>query len=313
MQTMYAQYFGDNGEVRQALNEANRDLNTSRALLTSAQEDLQALANGEITPESLHEIERTVNGIKEMWGIEGTYVNSEGTVANKVLEYVDMALAQKNLKMTNINGETNNVTSFEQLVDAANGMYTTTLNRMNTAEQKVTQMQEEWDVTKGEMSEYVKTSDFSDPTKASLKSAVKSMTDSLIKQTVRDTTLDVITTITIPINSPQGYTVRVPNIEKETFYYMSWDDAEGDNAIPLNYQFKVVASGSAVPSADNNSWSPLTLDGVNSPTVVAYDNENVIPDTNDRYLFIQYNGLGPATKQIDVKVCIEKYLSQTQI
>lgn len=313
MQTMYAQYFGDNGEVRQALNEANRDLNTSRALLTSAQEDLQALANGEITPESLHEIERTVNGIKEMWGIEGTYVNSEGTVANKVLEYVDMALAQKNLKMTNINGETNNVTSFEQLVDAANGMYTTTLNRMNTAEQKVTQMQEEWDVTKGEMSEYVKTSDFSDPTKASLKSAVKSMTDSLIKQTVRDTTLDVITTITIPINSPQGYTVRVPNIEKETFYYMSWDDAEGDNAIPLNYQFKVVASGSAVPSADNNSWSPLTLDGVNSPTVIAYDNEEVIPDTNDRYLFIQYNGLGPATKQIDVKVCVEKYLSQTQI
>lgn len=313
MQTMYAQYFGDNGEVRQALNEANRDLNTSRALLTSAQEDLQALANGEITPESLHEIERTVNGIKEMWGIEGTYVNSEGTVANKVLEYVDMALAQKNLKMTNINGETNNVTSFEQLVDAANGMYTTTLNRMNTAEQKVTQMQEEWDVTKGEMSEYVKTSDFSDPTKASLKSAVKSMTDSLIKQTVRDTTLDVITTITIPINSPQGYTVRVPNIEKETFYYMSWDDAEGDNAIPLNYQFKVVASGSAAPSADNNVWSPLTLDGVHSPTIVTYDNEEVVPDTNDRYLFIQYNGLGPATKQIDVKVCVEKYLSQTQI
>ena len=313
MQTMYAQYFGDNGEVRQALNEANRDLNTSRALLTSAQEDLQALANGEITPESLHEIERTVNGIKEMWGIEGTYVNSEGTVANKVLEYVDMALAQKNLKMTNINGETNNVTSFEQLVDAANGMYTTTLNRMNTAEQKVTQMQEEWDVTKGEMSEYVKTSDFSDPTKASLKSAVKSMTDSLIKQTVRDTTLDVITTITIPINSPQGYTVRVPNIEKETFYYMSWDDAEGDNAIPLNYQFKVVASGSAAPSADNNIWSPLTLDGVHSPTIVTYDNEEVVPDTNDRYLFIQYNGLGPATKQIDVKVCVEKYLSQTQI
>lgn len=106
MQTMYAQYFGDNGEVRQALNEANRDLSNAHALLTSAQNDLEALTNGEITPESLHEISNTVNGLKTMWGIQGTYVNDENTIANKVLDYVDIAIGKKNFEMTNINGET---------------------------------------------------------------------------------------------------------------------------------------------------------------------------------------------------------------
>jgi DNA repair ATPase RecN len=103
---MYAQYFGDNGEVRQALNEANRDLSNAHALLTSAQNDLQALTNGEITPESLHEISNTVNGLKTMWGIQGTYVNDENTIANKVLDYVDIAIGKKNFEMTDINGET---------------------------------------------------------------------------------------------------------------------------------------------------------------------------------------------------------------
>ena len=314
MQTMYAQYFGDNGEVRQALNEANRDLSNAHALLTSAQNDLQALANGEITPESLHEISNTVNGLKTMWGIQGTYVNDENTIANKVLDYVDIAIGKKNFEMTNINGETKQVTKFQDFVDCANGMYQKTLENMNDAKDRVREMGEKWDVVKGEMSQYVKTSDFSDPNNSTLKSAVKKMTDSLISQTVRDVTLEVVETVRFPVNTNPGEVRRVQRaLDKETYYYMSWDKADGDEVIPLNYQFKIKTS-SSIPNYSDADWQELTLDGINSPTVVQLDGNNeAIPDENDRYLYIQYNGAAQLTEAVDVKVCVQKYLTQSQL
>ena len=314
MQTMYAQYFGDNGEVRQALNEANRDLSNAHALLTSAQNDLQALTNGEITPESLHEISNTVNGLKTMWGIQGTYVNDENTIANKVLDYVDIAIGKKNFEMTNINGETQQVTKFQDFVDCANGMYQKTLQNMNDAEDRVREIGEEWDVVKGEMSQYVKTSDFSDPNNSTLKSAVKRMTDSLISQTVRDVNLEVVETVRFPVNTNPGEVRRVQRaLDKETYYYMSWDKADGDEVIPLNYQFKIKTS-SSIPNYSDADWQELTLDGVNSPTVVQLDGNNeAIPDENDRYLYIQYNGAAQLTEAVDVKVCVQKYLTQSQL
>lgn len=314
MQTMYAQYFGDNGEVRQALNEANRDLSNAHALLTSAQNDLEALTNGEITPESLHEISNTVNGLKTMWGIQGTYVNDENTIANKVLDYVDIAIGKKNFEMTNINGETQQVTKFQDFVDCANGMYQKSLEKMNTAENTVREMGEEWDVVKGEMSQYVKTSDFSDPNNSTLKSAVKRMTDSLISQTVRDVNLEVVETVRFPVNTNPGEVRRVQGaLDKETYYYMSWDKADGDEVIPLNYQFKIKTS-SSIPNYSDADWQELTLDGVNSPTVVQLDGNNeAIPDENDRYLYIQYNGAAQLTEAVDVKVCVQKYLTQSQL
>lgn len=314
MQTMYAQYFGDNGEVRQALNEANRDLSNAHALLTSAQNDLQALTNGEITPESLHEISNTVNGLKTMWGIQGTYVNDENTIANKVLDYVDIAIGKKNFEMTNINGETQQVTKFQDFVDCANGMYQKSLEKMNTAENTVREMGEKWDAVKGEMSQYVKTSDFSDPNNSTLKSAVKKMTDSLISQTVRDVSLEVVDTVRFPVNTNPGEVRRVQGaLDKETYYYMSWDKADGDEVIPLNYQFKI-KTGSSIPSYSDADWQELTLDGVNSPTVVELDGNNeTIPDENDRYLYIQYNGAAQLTEAVDVKVCVQKYLTQSQL
>lgn len=314
MQTMYAQYFGDNGEVRQALNEANRDLSNAHALLTSAQNDLEALTNGEITPESLHEISNTVNGLKTMWGIQGTYVNDENTIANKVLDYVDIAIGKKNFEMTNINGETQQVTKFQDFVDCANGMYQKSLEKMNAAENTVREMGEKWDVVKGEMSQYVKTSDFSDPNNSTLKSAVKRMTDSLISQTVRDVNLEVVETVRFPVNTNPGEVRRVQGaLDKETYYYMSWDKADGDEVIPLNYQFKIKTS-SSIPNYSDADWQELTLDGVNSPTVVQLDGNNeAIPDENDRYLYIQYNGAAQLTEAVDVKVCVQKYLTQSQL
>lgn len=314
MQTMYAQYFGDNGEVRQALNEANRDLSNAHALLTSAQNDLEALTNGEITPESLHEISNTVNGLKTMWGIQGTYVNDENTIANKVLDYVDIAIGKKNFEMTNINGETQQVTKFQDFVDCANGMYQKSLEKMNTAENTVREMGEKWDAVKGEMSQYVKTSDFSDPNNSTLKSAVKRMTDSLISQTVRDVNLEVVETVRFPVNTNPGEVRRVQRaLDKETYYYMSWDKADGDEVISLNYQFKIKTS-SSIPNYSDADWQELTLDGVNSPTVVQLDGNNeAIPDENDRYLYIQYNGAAQLTEAVDVKVCVQKYLTQSQL
>ena len=185
---------------------------------------------------------------------------------------------------------------------------------MNDAEDRVREMGEEWDVVKGEMSQYVKTSDFSDPNNSTLKSAVKRMTDSLISQTVRDVNLEVVETVRFPVNTNPGEVRRVQGaLDKETYYYMSWDKADGDEVIPLNYQFKIKTS-SSIPNYSDADWQELTLDGVNSPTVVQLDGNNeAIPDENDRYLYIQYNGAAQLTEAVDVKVCVQKYLTQSQL
>ena len=185
---------------------------------------------------------------------------------------------------------------------------------MNDAEDRVREIGEKWDVVKGEMSQYVKTSDFSDPNNSTLKSAVKRMTDSLISQTVRDVSLEVVDTVRFPVNTNPGEVRRVQGaLDKETYYYMSWDKADGDEVIPLNYQFKI-KTGSSIPSYSDADWQELTLDGVNSPTVVELDGNNeTIPDENDRYLYIQYNGATQLTEAVDVKVCVQKYLTQSQL
>lgn len=193
-------------------------------------------------------------------------------------------------------------------------MYQKSLEKMNTAENTVREMGEKWDAVKGEMSQYVKTSDFSDPNNSTLKSAVKRMTDSLISQTVRDVNLEVVETVRFPINTNPGEVRRVQRaLDKETYYYMSWDKADGDEVIPLNYQFKIKTS-SSIPNYSDADWQELTLDGVNSPTVVQLDGNNeAIPDENDRYLYIQYNGAAQLTEAVDVKVCVQKYLTQSQL
>lgn len=314
--TLYGNYFGPGGVVEQALNDANNELAISKDLLRDAQAELEALANGEITSTGIKNLEEKVNGLVTLVGLEGQYVDPDGKFANRVYEALNLAMGTKTFMMKNINGEDQTVTTFDQLINTINGIYTTTLSRVNALSGDITNMRSEWDVEKGKMEESISKNNFSDPDNQTVKQAVRTMTADLIEQSVRKAVLDEIETITFLKTDPVRTVREIETpLAKETLYFLTWDKAtDKDNPIRLEYQFVILENGNEQPS--NTAYKQLTTEGIKSSVILTSSQsqeqgEEAEEENYTRKLYIRL-----ATELEDdcvVSIAKQKYFSQSQI
>lgn len=314
--TLYGNYFGPGGVVEQALNDANNELAISKDLLRDAQAELEALANGEITSTGIKNLEEKVNGLVTLVGLEGDYVDPDGKFANRVYEALNLAMGTKTFKMKNINGEDQTVTTFDQLINAINGIYTTTLSRVNALSGDITNMRSEWDVEKGKMEESISKNNFSDPDNQTVKQAVRTMTADLIEQSVRKAVLDEIETITFLKTDPVGYVREITTpLAKETLYFLTWDKAtDKDNPTQLEYQFVVLENGNEQPS--NTAYRQLTTEGIRSSVILtsSQSQEQGGESEEENYTRKLYIRLATALEDdCTVSIAKQKYFSQSQI
>lgn len=314
--TLYGNYFGPGGVVEQALNDANNELAISKDLLRDAQAELEALANGEITSTGIKNLEEKVNGLVTLVGLEGDYVDPDGKFANRVYEALNLAMGNKTFMLKNINGEDQTVTTFDQLISAVNGIYTTTLSRVNALSGEVTNIRDEWDVEKGKMEESISKNNFSDPDNQTVKQAVRTMTADLIEQSVRKAVLDEIETITFLKTDPVG-TVReiTTPLAKETLYFLTWDKAtDKDNPTQLEYQFVVLENGNEQPSL--TAYKQLTTEGIRSSVILtsSQSQEQGGESEEENYTRKLYIRLATALEDdCTVSIAKQKYFSQSQI
>lgn len=314
--TLYGNYFGPGGVVEQALNDANNELAISKDLLRDAQAELEALANGEITSTGIKNLEEKVNGLVTLVGLEGDYVDPDGKFANRVYEALNLAMGTKTFKMKNINGEDQTVTTFDQLINAINGIYTTTLSRVNALSGDITNMRSEWDVEKGKMEESISKNNFSDPDNQTVKQAVRTMTADLIEQSVRKAVLDEIETITFLKTDPVGYVREITTpLAKETLYFLTWDKAtDKDNPTQLEYQFVVLENGNEQPSL--TAYRQLTTEGIRSSVILtsSQSQEQGGEPEEENYTRKLYIRLATALEDdCVVSIAKQKYFSQSQI
>ena len=314
--TLYGNYFGPGGVVEQALNDANNELAISKDLLRDAQAELEALTNGEITSTGIKNLEEKVNGLVTLVGLEGQYVDPDGKFASRVYEALNLAMSTKTFMLKNINGEDQTVTTFDQLINAVNGIYTTTLSRVDALSGEVTNMRNEWDVEKGRMEESISKNNFSDPDNQTVKQAVRTMTADLIEQSVRKAVLDEIETITFLKTDPVG-TVReiTTPLVKETLYFLTWDKAtDKDNPTQLEYQFVILENGNEQPS--NTAYKQLTTEGIRSSVILtsSQSQEQGGEAEEENYTRKLYIRLATALEDdCVVSIAKQKYFSQSQI
>lgn len=314
--TLYGNYFGPGGVVEQALNDANNELAISKDLLRDAQTELEALANGEITSTGIKKLEEKVNGLVTLVGLEGQYVDPDGKFANRVYEALNLAMGNKTFMLKNINGEDQIVTTFDQLINAVNGIYTTTLSRVNALSGEVTNMRNAWDAEKGRMEESISRNNFSDPNNQTVKQAVRTMTADLIEQSVRKAVLDEIKTITFLKTDPVG-TVReiTTPLTKETLYFLTWDKAtDKDNPTQLEYQFVVLENGNEQPS--NTAYRQLTTEGIRSSVILTNSQSQEQGEESEEENYTRKLYIRLATELEDdctVSIAKQKYFSQSQI
>lgn len=314
--TLYGNYFGPGGVVEQALNDANNELAISKDLLRDAQAELEALTNGEITSTGIKNLEEKVNGLVTLVGLEGQYVDPDGKFASRVYEALNLAMSTKTFMLKNINGEDQTVTTFDQLINAVNGIYTTTLSRVDALSGEVTNMRDEWDVEKGRMEESISKNNFSDPDNQTVKQAVRTMTADLIEQSVRKAVLDEIETITFLKTDPVG-TVReiTTPLVKETLYFLTWDKAtDKDNPTQLEYQFVILENGNEQPS--NTAYKQLTTEGIRSSVILtsSQSQEQGGEAEEENYTRKLYIRLATALEDdCVVSIAKQKYFSQSQI
>lgn len=314
--TLYGNYFGPGGVVEQALNDANNELAISKDLLRDAQSELEALANGEITSTGIKNLEEKVNGLVTLVGLEGEYVDPDGKFANRVYEALNLAMGNKTFKLKNINGEDQTVTTFDQLISAVNGIYTTTLSRVNTLSGEVTNIRDEWDVEKGKMEESISKNNFSDPDNQTVKQAVRTMTADLIEQSVRKAVLDEIETITFLKTDPVGSVREITTpLAKETLYFLTWDKAtDKNNPTQLEYQFVVLENGNEQPSL--TAYKQLTTEGIRSSVILtsSQSQEQGGEPEEENYTRKLYIRLATALEDdCTVSIAKQKYFSQSQI
>ena len=314
--TLYGNYFGPGGIVEQALNDANNELAISKDLLRDAQSELEALANGEITSTGIKKLEEKVNGLVTLVGLEGDYVDPDGKFANRVYEALNLAMGNKTFMLKNINGEDQTVTTFDQLISAVNGIYTTTLSRVNALSGEVTNIRDEWDVEKGKMEESISKNNFSDPDNQTVKQAVRTMTADLIEQSVRKAVLDEIETITFLKTDPVGYVREITTpLAKETLYFLTWDKAtDKDNPTQLEYQFVVLENGNEQPSL--TAYKQLTTEGIRSSVILtsSQSQEQGGEPEEENYTRKLYIRLATALEDdCTVSIAKQKYFSQSQI
>lgn len=314
--TLYGNYFGPGGVVEQALNDANNELAISKDLLRDAQAELEALANGEITSTGIKNLEEKVNGLVTLVGLEGDYVDPDGKFANRVYEALNLAMGNKTFMLKNINGEDQTVTTFDQLISAVNGIYTTTLSRVNALSGEVTNIRDEWDVEKGKMEESISKNNFSDPDNQTVKQAVRTMTADLIEQSVRKAVLDEIETITFLKTDPVGYVREITTpLAKETLYFLTWDKAtDKDNPTQLEYQFVVLENGNEQPSL--TAYKQLTTEGIRSSVILtsSQSQEQGGEPEEENYTRKLYIRLATALEDdCIVSIAKQKYFSQSQI
>lgn len=314
--TLYGNYFGPGGVVEQALNDANNELAISKDLLRDAQAELEALANGEITSTGIKNLEEKVNGLVTLVGLEGQYVDPDGKFANRVYEALNLAMGTKTFMMKNINGEDQTVTTFDQLINTINGIYTTTLSRVNALSGDITNMRSEWDVEKGKMEESISKNNFSDPDNQTVKQAVRTMTADLIEQSVRKAVLDEIETITFLKTDSVGTVREIETpLVKETLYFLTWDKAtDKDNPTQLEYQFVVLENGNEQPS--NTAYKQLTTEGIRSSVILtsSQSQEQGGEAEEENYTRKLYIRLATALEDdCVVSIAKQKYFSQSQI
>lgn len=314
--TLYGNYFGPGGVVEQALNDANNELAISKDLLRDAQAELEALANGEITSTGIKNLEEKVNGLVTLVGLEGQYVDPDGKFANRVYEALNLAMGTKTFMLKNINGEDQTVTTFDQLINTINGIYTTTLSRVNALSGDITNMRSEWDVEKGKMEESISKNNFSDPDNQTVKQAVRTMTADLIEQSVRKAVLDEIETITFLKTDPVGTVREIETpLVKETLYFLTWDKAtDKDNPTQLEYQFVVLENGNEQPS--NTAYKQLTTEGIRSSVILtsSQSQEQGEEPEEENYTRKLYIRLATALENdCVVSIAKQKYFSQSQI
>lgn len=314
--TLYGNYFGPGGVVEQALNDANNELAISKDLLRDAQSELEALANGEITSTGIKNLEEKVDGLVTLVGLEGEYVDPDGKFANRVYEALNLAMGNKTFMLKNINGEDQTVTTFDQLISAVNGIYTTTLSRVNVLSGEVTNIRDEWDVEKGKMEESISKNNFSDPNNQTVKQAVRTMTADLIEQSVRKAVLDEIETITFLKTDPVGFVREITTpLAKETLYFLTWDKAtDKDNPTQLEYQFVVLENGNEQPS--ETAYKQLTTEGIRSSVILTSSQaqEQGEEPEEENYTRKLYIRLATALEDdCVVSIAKQKYFSQSQI